>query len=35
MSVYPTNILKIEFEGPDVHQEALYEVLRVSIHTVL
>ncbi|KAG9046882.1 mitochondrial escape protein 2 [Tulasnella sp. UAMH 9824] len=28
LSVFPTNILKIEFEGPDVHQELLYDIIR-------
>lgn len=28
LSIFPTNILKIEFEGPDVHQELLYDIIR-------
>ncbi|KAG8903451.1 mitochondrial escape protein 2 [Tulasnella sp. 403] len=28
LNIFPSNILRIEFEGPDVHQEVLYDVLR-------
>ncbi|KAG8884079.1 mitochondrial escape protein 2 [Tulasnella sp. 331] len=28
LNVFPSSILKVEFEGPDVHHEVLYDILR-------
>lgn len=29
LNMFPSPLLKIEFEGPDVHQELLYDIIRV------
>lgn len=30
MNRYASPIVKLAFEGPDVHEESLYDILRVS-----
>jgi len=35
MNRFPSSRLRVEFDGPDVSQEMLYTLFRVSLHTLL
>lgn len=31
MGRFPSPVIKVQFEGPDVHEEKLYSILRVGL----